>query len=338
MLTFLQAKQILAKYASRAGTCIDDPTLPFFVKEVLQQLLFQGTYGNLRKFCFMAVRNCFTVPYELETIEKIKIDGWVGSAWDRFFEFHSAGDIPGCTPLGNAAFEEPNYYPTVYDIPAGGARVGCMGTCVEAEDAHIIVKGIDLTGREIITVHNGQQIVGEYLTIRRNEIRYTQAVFASITGIVKSPTQGYVNLLWLNLPLNLKGFLADYSPLEEVPAYRRYRLTSPCNEERLRVSALGRIRLKETYTDNDLIPFENILAINMAGQAVQEAKNRNMPVALASASIGAQTIENENSYKKPDVGQPMEVFIPMSGGAVPSINVGGGFPWWGGPNAGWGRK
>ncbi len=75
----------------------------------------------------------------------------------------------------------------------------------------------------------------------------------------------------------------------------------------------------------------------MAGQAVQEAKNRNMGVAIASAGIGAQSVENENSYKKPDVGQPVEVFIPMSGGAVPSINAGGTFGWWGGSGR-WGRR
>lgn len=337
VLTFLQAKQILAKYSKRAGTCVDDPELPLFVREVLQQLLWSGANGNLRKFCFLAHRGCFTIPFELETIEKIKIDDWVGSSWDRWFEYHSSGDIPGCTPVGNAAFEEPNYFPTVYDIPAGGARVGCMGTCSEADDAHIVVKGTDLTGREIITTHNGQQVVGEYLQIKKNEIRYTQATFAQISGIVKSRTNGYVNLLWIDLPRNMKGFLADYSPLEEVPAYRRYRITSPCFKEHYKISVLGRIRLKETYTDNDLIPFENILAINMAGQAVQEAKNRNLGVSAASAAIGAASIENENAYKKPDVGQPVEVFIPMSGGAVPSINVGGGFGWWGGPGR-WGQR
>lgn len=337
MITFGTAKQILSKYNKRAGSCVDDPELPLFVKEVLQQMLFSGTYGNMRKFCFMAHKNCFTIPQELETIEKIKIDAWVGSAWDRFFEYHSSGDIPGCTPVGMAAFEEPNYFPTVYPLPDGGAHVGCMGTCDEAPDANIVIKGKDLTGREIITTHNGQQVVGEFLQIRKNEIRYTAATFAEITAVVKSRTKGYTNLLWIDPVRNLKGFLADYSPLEEIPAYRRYRLTNPCNGVNQKVSVLGRIRLKENYADNDLIPFENILAINMAGQAVQEAKNRNMPVAITSAQIGAASVENENSYKKPEVGQPIEVFIPMSGGAVPSINGGGmgGLYGWRGRGGGW---
>lgn len=335
MLTFLQAKEILAKHAKRAGTCVDDPDLPFFVKKVLQQMLFQGTYGNLRKFCFMAVKGCFTIPAELETIEKIKIDKFVGQVWDRWYEFHASGDIPGCTAVNNAAFEDPNYYSTVYDLPEGGARVACMGTCNEAEGSHIIVQGVDLTGREIVTFHNGQQVVGEYLSIKNREIRYTQATFGKITGITKPLTNGYVNLLWINLVTNLKGFLADYSPLETVPGYRRYRLTDPCCPERLKISCLGRIRLKDNYADNDLIPFENIWAIDMAGQTVNSAGNKDMQTAVASAQFAANSIENENSYKKPDNGQPMEVYIPMSGGAIPNINGGGGGFFGGVGRGGW---
>lgn len=329
MLTFRQAKEILAKYNKRAGTCVDDPSLPQFVIQVLQYMLFSGTYGNLRKYCFMAQKNCFTIPYELEVIEKIKIDNWIGTAWDRFYEFHSTGISPDCVPAARAVFEEPNYYPTVYDVPATGSRVGVLGTCEEAPDAHIIIKGQDLTGREIITQHNGQQVVGEYLRIKKGEIRYTNATFAAITGVVKSVTNGYTNLLWVDLAANLKGFLADYSPLETVPAYRRYRLTTPCCNPFAKVTVLGRIRLKEAYTDTDIIPFENIFTINLAGQTVNAANNRQMDLSKASDIMAADMIERENSYKQPETGQPLEYFIPLSGGAIRGIIPGGG-PWGGG--------
>lgn len=337
MLTFKEAKQLLAKYHQRAGTCVDDPSLPFFVKEVLQQLIFQGAHGNLRKFCFMAVNGCFTLPPELETIEKIKIDKWIGTAWDRWFDYHNSGAIPGCVPVGNAAFEDPNYFPTVYPLPASGARVGCMGTCCEADDAYVIVQGIDLTGRQIITNHKGQQVYGEYLSVKKGEIRYTTATFAEITGITKSETNGYVNLLWIDLVRNLKGFLADYEPGETLPAYRRYRLTNPCSDPYVKVSVLGRIRLKEKYADEDRIPVENVFAISMAGQTIQEAKNRNLNVSVGSAQIGMQSLENENSYKKPDNGQPIEFFQPMSGGAISNINGGNYGSGPGGGSWGWRR-
>ncbi len=329
MLTFGKAKEILAKYNKRGGTCVTDPSLNLFVIEVLQQMLWSGTYGNLRKFCFCAQKGCITIPYELEAIEKIKIDGCIGTSWDRWYEFHSVKDTTGCQPVGNAMFEEPNYFPTVYDVPNGGSRVGVYGTCQESLDACIIIKGVDPTGREIVTIDRGEQIVGEKLYIRKGEVRYTQTTFAQITGIVKTPTIGYATLLWVDPVRNLKGFLADYSPLEEIPAYRRYRLTSPSYREGALVTVLGRIRLKENYTDSDLIPFESIFALNMAGQTINLGHNRALDMSAASGQMLDNIIERENSYKKPENGQPMETFIPLSGGAINNI-IGGWSGWKGG--------
>lgn len=335
MLTFRKAKEILAKYNKRGGTCLDDPSLDQFVLEVLQWMLWNGTYGNMRQFSFCSYKGCITLPYELEAIEKIKIDGVIGTSFDRWFDYHTAKvDFNGCPPVANAVYEDPNYYPTVYNVPEGGSRVGVYGTCEESKTASIIVKGIDPTGREIVTVHDGHQVVGEKLIIKKGEIRYTQAVFAQITGIVKTPTVGYATLLWINPAANLKGFLSDYSPLEEVPAYRRYRLTDPRCVNRVQVIALGRIRLKEKYTDNDIIPFESIYTINMAGQTINLSGNRALDLAQASGNMAADMIEKENSYKKPENGNPVEYFLPLSGGAIQNI-VGGGF--YGGGFGGRGR-
>jgi len=324
MLTFLKAKEICSKYNRRGGTCLDDPSLNQFTIEVLQYLLWSGSYGNLRQFCFCAHKGCLTIPYELETIEKIKIDGIIGTAFDRWFTYHTGKvDFNNCPPIANAVYEEPNYFPTVYDVPEGGSRVGVYGTCNESPEASIIVKGIDPTGREIVTTHDGHQVVGEKLIIRKGEIRFTQAVFAQITGIVKTRTVGYCQLLWVNPSANLKGFLSDYSPLEEVPAYRRYRLTDPRCVNRVQVTVLGRIRLKENYADNDLIPFESIYTINLAAQSINLSNNRALDLSQATGNLAAEMIEKENSYKKPQNGNPVEYFLPLSGGAIQNV-VGGG--------------
>ncbi len=219
-LTFKQAKEILAKYDGRGGSCVDAPTVPLFVQKVLQHLLYSGEYGALRTFSFCAQRGCVTLPYELETPIKIKIGDRVGTVWDKWYDYHSSKEMSDCLPAGQALIEDPNYYPTVYDIPfAEGALIGAIAVCNEDEDAHIIVQGYDATGREIVTQnYKGEQVVGEYLRIQQGVIKYTKAPFAKITGIVKTQTKGYVQLLWVSPSRNLKGFLADYSPLETAPS------------------------------------------------------------------------------------------------------------------------
>lgn len=320
-LTFRQAKEILAKYDGRGGSCIDAPTVPAFVLQVLQHMLFSGQHGNLRTFSFCANKGCITIPYELEVPLKVRIGDRIGTVWDKWFDYHSSKDMYDCTPADKALIEDPNRYATVYDIPfSNGARVGALAVCEEDPDAHIIVQGVDATGREIITTnYKGEQIVGEYLRLQKGQLRYTSVAFAKITGIVKSITKGYVQLLWVSPSNNTKGFLADYSPLEISPSYRRFRLTAPWCTETVKVSILGRIRLRDVYTDNDYIPFDNVYALNLAGQEVNANFNRAPDLAVAANKQLINQIDLENEYKRVQNGQPVEFFLPLSPGSIKNI-------------------
>ncbi len=320
-LTFKQAKDILAKYDKRGGSCPTSPSVPEFVQKTLQHMLFSGQNGNLRTFTFCAQKGCITLPYELETPLKIRIGDKVGTVWDKWYDYHSSFEMGDCMPSDKALVEDPNYYATVYDIPfATGANIGVVSVCDEAEDAYVIVQGYDATGREIITTnYKGEQIVGEYLRIKKGQIVYTNFAFAKITGIVKTETNGYVQLLWVSPSRNLKGFLADYSPLETAPSYRRFRLVSPYCDNNVKVSILGRIRLKSKYTNNDYIPFDNMYALDLAGQEINANANRQPDLAQAANAQLVNSINLENEYKRVQNGQPVEVFIPLSGGSITNI-------------------
>lgn len=317
-ILYKEAKEILARYAGPSGTCVSSSQIDLFVRQVLEYLLITGAYGNTRKFCFKAVRGCFTIPYELETPLKVKIDNAVGSVWNRWFEFHDTNILDGCIPAENALFEDPNYYPTIYDMPAGGARVGVTPSCSELETAHLIVQGVDNSGREIFSTHNGEKIAGEYLSIRKGELRYTENTFAKVTGVVKTLTNGYVQLHWVNPDNMIKGFLADYSPVEEKPSYRRFKLTSPCGPE-VKVSVLGRIRLKAAYSDTDYIPFDNLYTLFLAGQSVNAEFNGDVNTANAKDKKMTDMIDREAAHKTPQVGTPIEVYHPLSAGSIRNI-------------------
>lgn len=318
-ITYGDAKLILARYAERGGKCPDAPEVDLFVRKVLQQMLYKGTYGNLRKYCFNARKGCITIPYELETPVKIKIDSKVGTVWDKWMEYYNIGEMEGCVPASDALYEEPNRFPTVYDIPSGGARVGALATANEDTDAHLIVQGKDLTGREIITNHKGEQISGEYLSLSRGKLKYTQVNFAIITGIQKSRTVGYVQLFWVNPTLNTKGFLADYSPGEEYPSYRRFRLTNPNCSSSVQVSVLGRIRLKDSYADNDIIPFDNLFALELAGQSMNANFNDQVDLAAAKDKLLQNTVAEESEYKRIQNGQPVDIMMLTSAGSIRGI-------------------
>lgn len=323
MLTFGDARKLLAPWADRGGFCSDSEKTKLFVIQVMQYVLFAGGYPTIRKFCFQARKGWVTIPYELETPLKVKIDNKVGTVWDRWFDFYNISDLEGCIPASNALYEDPNSVPTVYDMPANGARVGCLATATESDTAHLIVKGVDNSGREIITRHAGEQIVGEYLSIRKGIISYTQATFSKITAVEKDETIGYVQLLWVNPTYSTKGFLSEYSPLEKLPAYRRYKVKSENCNTCVKVEVLGRIRLKENYVDNDLIPFENITTLQLAAQAINAHFNAQNPndvqVAQAKDISMMNVITREANYKKPNTGQPIEIGYITSAGSIRNI-------------------
>lgn len=318
-LLYSQAKKILSKFAGKGGYCPDGDPVDLFVREVLQYMLYEGGYGNERKFCFVADQGCITLPQELEVPLKLKIDGEVGNVWDKWYEFHSTSILENCIPANNALFEDPNYYPTVYDMPNGGARVGVNATTKEAPDAHIIVQGEDVTGREIYTKYKGEQILGERIDICYGDFRYSQSKFRKIKNIIKTRTSGYVNLSWYQPdPVFMKGFLSAYSPLEQTPAYRKFRLTKKCGctYRYAKVSIVGRIRLKDQYSDNDFIPFDNVYALSLAGQTVNANYKDKIDVAVTKGNLVKKVINQENAYKKVNNGAPMETYAPLSGGSI----------------------
>ena len=120
--------------------------------------------------------------------------------------------------------------------------------------------------------------------------------------------------------LNQKSFLADYSPGEELPSYRRFKLTNPnyCTTS-AQVSILGRIRLKDSYVDNDVIPFDNIYALELAGQSMNASYNDQVDLAAAKSKMMEATVTEETEYRRVTNGQPVDIMLLTSAGAIKGI-------------------
>lgn len=318
-LTFGQAKEILAQYQGRGGKLPTDSQLNTFVIKVLQYLLIKGAHGSERKFTFHAVNGCFTAPYELEIPLKVQINGRIGNVGSKWFEFHSGNEGLGerCMEAHDVLFEEPNEYYTAFDLPAGGARIGVMGTSEEGPDSYVIFAGNDPTGREIFTNHKGGQIAGELLTITKGQITWSNVTFGNIISVVKTKTKGYTPIYWRQD--SVTGFLSDYSPVDEAPTYRRFRLAIPNCPSPAKISVLGRIRLKNHYADNDRIPFDNLLMIEVAGQEVNSLYNDKTEEAVQKGKFLDNLVDAQGNFKKVNNGQPIEFFYPTSAGTIKGI-------------------
>lgn len=319
-ITFGQARSILAPFAGVSGLAPDSDDVELFVTKVLQYMLNSGTNGNERVFNFYAVNGWITLPYELQTPLKVKVGGVVGNVWDKWFDWRHGALEADCSNAQDALYEDPNTYPTIYEVPAGNWRIATLATEDECEDAHLIITGKDATGRQIYLKHKGEETGGEYLSIKKGRLMVSQVAFATIESVTKTKTNGYVHLYAIDERGVTKKLLADYSPFETVPQYRRFRLTTVPSGGIVRVSILGRIQLKQKYADTDPIPFDNLFALDVAGQAVRANRNDDMQTVAAKDAIMTNLIEKENSHKRINNGQPIvDVYRPLSNGSIPRL-------------------
>lgn len=318
--TFGELKKIVSPYAGRAGKCPADEEVSVFARQVMELLLYEGSDAAIRKLSILAHRGCISLPPEVAVPLKVRIDRRVAEVWDKWHSFASVQEsFEKCYPAGDILAEEGTNTPLAYDLPLGGSIVAVKSVCAEDPDAHIIVQGYDTTGRQVFTPSStGELVPGERLSLKSTELRYGQVTWGNITGIVKPKTKGYVTFWAVDPLVNKRQFLADWSPNETRPEYRKYKIVGRECPEVAHVSMLCRVKLRDTYSDNELTLFENSMSILLAAQRLQHEKNDQVDVANYKRQALSDILDKEAGYNKQS-GKPLDVFHPLSGGAVPNI-------------------
>lgn len=318
-LTFGKAKEICQSYCGISGKAFDSKELHDFTLKTLQYLLITGSPGGEKLFDINTGRGFFTAPYELETPLKLLVNGRVGNAVNKWFEFRSKP--PNCDRFLECAdliIEDTNVYYTAYDGPEE-FQIGIRANAIECNKV-FIASGIDPSGREIFTQHKNTSQSGELLEIPENTatIVWTNVFFSKIIGVSKEVTNGYLSCYWRDRRGNI-GYLSDYAPVEETPSYRRFQLNIPNCPDPAKISIIGRTRLKPTYADNDRIPFDQLYAIEVAAQQIQSQSSKQLELAGSQDQFLQQLVERESTHKKLNNGLPIEQFFYTSGGTIQGI-------------------
>lgn len=319
-LTFGKAKELCQPYCGVSGKSFESRELHDFTIKALQYLLITGSPGGEKLFDINTGKGFFTAPYELETPLKLLVNGRVGNAVNKWFEFRSKpNNCDRFLECADLIIENTDTFYTAYDGPEE-FQVGVKATQNAECDKCFIASGQDITGREIFTQHKGASISGELLEIPENcaMIKWTNTFFTKITGITKSPTKGYLSCYWRDRRGTI-GYLSDYAPVEEVPSYRRFQLNIPSCPEYAKISIIGRTRLKEAYADNDRVPFDNFYNIEVAAQQIQSQLSKQPELALQQHGFLKELVELENTHKKLNNGLPIEQFFYTSGGTIQGI-------------------
>lgn len=318
--TFGEFRKIVAPYAGRSGRCATSEEVAVFSRQVMENLLYSGSQAGVRKVCILAYMGMFTLPPEVEVPIKAKIDHQVANVWSKWLSYHSVDNhFEKCGPAGEIFAEDGSYSPLAYQLPPDGSVIGVMGNCEEAGDSFVIVQGRDLTGKEIYTTFDGEQVVGEKFRIKKGELRFGKVRFGEITALTKPQTNGYVSLFAVDeISQQIRQFLGSYSPSEERPLYRVFKLITRKFPYIVHLSMLCRVRLKDSYHDNEITLFDNSLAILLSAQRLQSEVNNDVQTAGYKSQAVDNILEREAGYRKAPVG-PLDICHVTAGSSIRNI-------------------
>lgn len=298
IITLGQARKLLSRFAGKAGKCEDSEDTRLFVMEVVQRLLHKGANGNLRKWCFCTQNGCVTLPEDVDTVLKAKVDGLSERVWSKWYEWYDVNEGDDCHSWPAGVSEENNKFFTIYDLPPGGAHIVAVPLIAEDCKAHFVIQGLDDLGRTVYVEHNGEKMAGEFLSIDKAESKRTKTRFSKILGIQKTVTNHYVRLYWYKPETGEQGLLGEYKPGETFPSYRRVRVGGCRDNVCNKVWIFGRIKEPDYQFDNEILPITNLSALKKMGQAIQNEDQQKITEADFASKKAEELLQDENQYKR----------------------------------------
>lgn len=325
IVTFGDLVRLTIPYIGKSGACdASDKTTRLNVATLLQQYVHRA--GSLRRWLLTSRHNLITLPRDLHTILKVKINGKSESAFSKWFDFYDnvgTHDLSGAgylSPVG--VIQEVNSFPTVFDFPGGHVLAELGKKCTSNKTpGHVIIQGVSEGGVDVYTNYKGTNLHGERLDLESGVTKRTLTKFRKITSITKSETDDHVKFFYQTDKTSNPGLLSWMTPLELAADFRRARiLLDRCDpNECYRIELLGRVEIFSNYHDNDIIPIQELSGIIKLAQADQSLENNNPENAVLKYQASDRNIEDANQYGR-NVDITIDIVHALSGGSIPHLD------------------
>lgn len=258
------------------------PTDPGFLKYVnlgLEQVINSGTWdGNVVWTVFNGSSGAIALPYNMQTIIGVDINGCPQMVFGQFAEYQEVGpgmaftaNRVGCGPLldyGEWPTQKliPMLTPLNATVPASGTLT--IGITNPA-DANIVVRilGLDANGQTITdaTGARGITMTTVYPTVTGTQI------FSDISNVlIQSPTTipPFTHPWQLYLNYNGQQQLASYLPFETIPQFHIYKTGTW--DISVPIACQCRLKYTPVWTQNDPIVPGNLNAWKFILQAIDK--------------------------------------------------------------------
>lgn len=236
----------------------------------------------------------------------------------------------GCQQEPTQAFERDSVV-TLSDFSSSPQLLRAFSTDPADLGRRIVFQGPDQNGSTILDVDPNTQaaILGEtvFLTL---PFATTKHQFASLTGILKDPTLGFIEVFMVDPVSGVQTLLTTMGPNETTAQYRRYLLNGLPNNgccsnpgQPIQVTADCRLDFVPVVSPSDYLTIPNIPALIEQVQAIRysrmdtpaaagnEAKHRARALALLNGQLDLYQGKTEVSVRVPIFGSDRARLNPV---------------------------
>lgn len=248
-----------------------------YINQVLERVINSGTWeGTIAEILFNGSTGFITLPYFLQAIVGVQINGWPQQVWSKFTEYVEVGpgrvksDLQGIGPLIEATETSPTQF-RIPDLGVGGPLRIVLSNAADAS------KSFWFDGKDLAN--------GEVYTSGAMGLPFTSAYPSAATA------QAFSDVTNVQLPDNMQGncslyviiagvdfLLSTYEPQDFRPNYKRYKtgtweVTRP-------IAALCRRRYIPVKNTTDWLVPGNLGALRFGLRALfAENSNRDADMA-----------------------------------------------------------
>jgi len=295
LFTLADARTALGRFVDQ-GSC-NTTVIDQRINEAIARLMDMEDWTCLQKMVRIWVQNrIFSLPQTVEKIIRASIDGDATKIFGHSYQFLSSGpgDLDHLTCITPNIIDRGANWPVMYDIPDGytigttdydpGPLPLLVRSTSSADTSLTLqVRGYNAQGEEIseevpiLQWEDGTE--GELTGTFTAGVTLSTNSFAEITRVIKPKTTGHICLYAVDPATNFFSFLAKYRPSDEIPAFRRYALTtwpSESETQQTYVLALVRLRAVPLVADDDIVPIDSMHALKLMVMAIREENAGNL--------------------------------------------------------------
>lgn len=311
-----------------AGVCASSAQFLDIANKAIRMLMTRGQFEGTTAILRVSIQNgCVVWPRDVGTVLAVNICGQPVQAKNNWFQFlpGNGGDVRPDKRCGASIMQQDNPTPVWRPIPCGHPSYVRLFLERDADVGKMVtLYGIDEFGNEIRTerVSGGGYLAGVTVSLAKP---YSQPAikFRSLDRIEKQITAGPISAYYTELGDGTDLVQCGrYAPRDTNPFYRTTTISSlnnagcQCNSDTRTISALVLIQFYPLVEDDDLLPIQNIDAIEHMVRSIKFADSFDGAQAKEWEASAIHELNLELGIKQPK--QQISVRVPGFGTAKPA--------------------